>query len=122
MAGNTSGTLGNFFLNAAVGNVGICFVGHNVAELSDQHAFGQCAANGHYMALAQRAGGVFNSAVNVEFRMAGSNGTPLAEFLKFFESIATRQGKNAIEHRRHVTGIKEESVAGNPIWIAGIIN
>ena len=53
--------------------------------------------------------------------MAGSYGTPLAEFLKFFEGVAAGERENALEHRRHMAGIKEESVAGDPAGVTGVI-
>ncbi len=122
MAGNASGTLRNLFLNTAVGNISISFMGNNIAELGNEHTFCQSATNGHYMTLAKRAGGVLYAAVNVELGVAGSNRTPLAEFLKFFKSIAAGQRQNAIEHGRHMARIHKETVAGNPTRISGVIN
>ena len=114
IACQASGALGYFLLDAAVGYEGVGLVGAYLAESGNEEAFGQRAAYGHGMPLAERSGGVLDAAFGVDFGMAGSHGAPLAELLEFGQGVAAGQGQNRIEHRRHMAGIEEKAVAGEP--------
>ena len=120
ISGNTAGALRDFLLDATVGNEGICLMSHGLSETGFEETLCDSTADSHCMALTQRTGGVFDTAFGVELGMAGSNGTPLAELLELVEGIVACESEHGIEHRRHVAGIEEETVAGEPGGIVGI--
>ncbi len=53
-SGYTSGTLGNFFLYAAVADESVGLVGDSVAEAGHQEALGDCGAYSHGVTLSER--------------------------------------------------------------------
>ena len=54
--------------------------------------------------------------------MSGSDAPPLAELLQLFHGVAATECEHRIEHRRHMTGVEEESVAGDPKRISRVID
>ena len=54
---------------------------------------------------------------NICLGMTRGDATPLTELLQVLHSVIARQHKYRIEHRRHMTGVKEQSVAE---WIRRI--
>ena len=95
-------------------------MGDPVAEASLKEAFGNGAAYSHNVALTERAGSVFNTAFRMYFGVSGSHAAPLTELFEFVNSVFAGKGKYGVEHRRHVTGIKEEAVACDPCGIVRI--
>ena len=96
ISGNTAGALRNFFLYAAVGDEGVCLVCHGASEASFEEALGYGAAHGHRVALAERAGGVFDSAFRIQFGVSRRYRTPLAELLQLVGSIVSGHCQNGV--------------------------
>ena len=119
-SGDTSGALAYLFLNASVGDKCVCLMGENLAEAGCDEALGYGRSHSHGVSLTERTAGVFHAAGRIELGMAGSHTAPLAEFLKLVNGVMALQGENTVEHRRHVTGIKEETVAREPCGIVGV--
>ena len=122
IAGNTSGALAYFFLNAAVGDESIRLVSPSLAKALHKEAFGYGTANGHYMTLSQRTAAVFHSFARVQLRVARCGGTPQTELLKLVDGIKSAHAQHRVEHRRHVARVQEEAVARYPQRIARIID
>ena len=74
MSGNTSSTLGYFFLYASVGDVGIdgFFFKSKISGACSQEFGGDGSSDGEDMALSQRTGSVFDASHNVYFGMSRS--------------------------------------------------
>ena len=81
IACDAAGALRDFLLDAAVRDESVGLVSHDFAEAGGEEAFGDCGADGHRVALAQRARGVFNAARGVDFGVARRDAAPLAELL-----------------------------------------
>ena len=69
-AGEATGTLADFLLDAAVGDESISLMGNHVAETGLQETLADGAAYGHGVTLAERTGGVFHAAGGVELGMS----------------------------------------------------
>ena len=83
--GNTTGSLRNFFLYATVGDKGINFMTHPVAETGSKKTFGNSSTNCHRVSLSERTGGIFNTAFHIYFRVTRSYAAPLAKLLQIIE-------------------------------------
>ena len=120
LAGDTAGTLGNFLLDAAIGDESEVIMSHPVTEPACEELVGDGRTDGEYMALAQRAGGVFNAPGWIHFGMSGSGAAPLAEALHLILTVKAVQTQGGVEHGGHVTGIQEKTVAFEPGGIGGV--
>ena len=76
IAGNAACTLGNLFLDTSVGDECIGLVGPFLAETGGDEALSDSCAHGHCVALAERAGGVFNTAGGGRARGGRESPTP----------------------------------------------
>ncbi len=95
---------------------------HNLSETGGKESLGDCRAYRHHVSLTKRTGGILDAALNIHFRMTRSDTTPLTEVLKILYGKFAGERKYAVEHRRHMTGIKEETVACEPLGVCGIIH
>ncbi len=73
ITGYAAGALGNLLLDATVGDESESLMGHDVPETGLEEAFSDRAPYGHRMALAQRTGGVLDSAAGVKLGMSGAD-------------------------------------------------
>ena len=120
-AGNTSGTLRDFFLNTTVRNVSIDGLIHHLIETGFQEFCGNRGTYGESMSLSQRAGSIFNATHDIYFRMSRSRASPLTEFFQFIQREFSCQCQCGIKHRRHMTRIEEETVTSFPTWVFGVV-
>ena len=122
MSGNSAGALRYFLLNAAIGDIGINLFTFKPGILrACIQGFGRNGrAHGIGVSLAERSGGILYSAFKVHFGMTGSGSSPLAELFQLIQCKASDKSQFRIKHRRHVTGIKEETVATFPRRLIGI--
>ena len=95
-------------------------MGNDVAEACLKEALGDGCADGHGVALAQRAGGVLDAAHHVHFGVAGRGAAPLAELLELVEGELAGECEHGVEHGRHVAGVEEEAVAEGPLRVVGV--
>src|SRR5512133_1558692 len=72
------------------------------------------------MTLAKRSRSVFNTTLNIKFRMSRSTAAPLPEVLDIINVEISCKGENGIQHGRHMPGIKEETIAVPPAHIIRI--
>ena len=122
-SGYAACALGDFFLHASVGDVGIDGLAHDfLAKPCLQEFGGYGGSHGVAMALAERAGGVFDAAHHVYLGMAGAGRAPLAEGGEFVHGELAGQGQNGVKHGGHVAGVEEETVAALPAGILGVID
>ena len=91
--GDTSGSLGNFFLDATVGNICVYRLIHNVTQACFQELGCDSGTYGVSVALSQRAGCVFYTTHHVDFGMARSYATPLAELFQFVDREFACEGE-----------------------------
>ena len=70
--------------------------------------------------LSERTGCVLDATLHVALRMSWSWRIPLAELLQFVECEFALKSKCAVEHRRHVAWIKEETVSAFPFEVVRI--
>ena len=119
-SGDASGALGDFFLDAAVGDEGVVGVGHPVAEAGLEEFVGDCGAHGENVALAEGAGGVFDAPLDVEFGVAGGGAVPLAEVGEFVGGEEAVEAQGGVEHGGHVAGVQKEAVAFEPAGVGGV--
>ena len=121
--GDTGSALGDFLLHATVGDVGVDgFLREaRVAGVGSQELGGDGGAHGVGVALAEGTGGVLDAARRVKLGVTGGRGAPLAQVGQLFEAVFADQAQLGVEHRGHVAGIQEETVAGGPGRVAGIV-
>ena len=91
--GNTSGSLGNLFLDATVGNICINRLIHNVTQTRLQELSGDSGTYSIGVALSQRTGCVFYTTHHVDFGMSRSHATPLAELFQFVDREFACEGE-----------------------------
>ena len=78
-AGDTTGSLRDFLLDAAVGNIRIDSLSHHIAQTSFQELGSDCSTYGIRMPLSQRTRSIFYTTQDINFRMSWRYATPLAE-------------------------------------------
>ena len=120
IAGDAPCTLRDLLLHAAVGDEGIGLVGHHVAEAGLQEALGDGASYGHGMALTEGTRSILHTALHIELGVTGAHTAPLAQLLQLGDGIFPRQRQHAVEHRRHMSGVEEETVTGYPRGVVGV--
>src|SRR5665647_1159836 len=76
--------------------------------------------NSHCMTLTQRPGGIFHSTAEIYLRVPRSHTAPLSELHNIINSEMACEGQYRIEHRRHVSWIKEKAVSVYPVRIRGV--
>ncbi len=54
--------------------------------------------------------------------MSRCHAAPLTELSQLFGCEFAGEGKYAVKHRRHVSRVKEETIAGNPLRIFGVVD
>ena len=120
VSGEACGALRDFLLDTAVRDEGVCLVREPLAKTCCKESLGNCAADGHGVALAQGTRCVLDTTLGMEFGVTRSGRPPLAELGELVGGIVAEQRKHAVEHRRHVARIEEEAVAGYPPSVVGI--
>ncbi len=53
--------------------------------------------------------------------MARSDALPLTEILQILHRVFAGESQYAVKHRRHVAGIEEETVAGEPLRVLRVV-
>ena len=122
MAGDPPGRLGDFLLDAAVGDVDERLVRQPLTEPRSQESLDDGRADGHGVPLAERARRVLDAAQDVAFRVARRRAVPLPERLEFPGGVAAGQVEDGIEQGRHVAGIQEEAVAVGPRHVVRVVD
>ena len=120
MAGKTTCTLRDLFLNTSVRDECISLMTQPFAKTCGKEALGNGTSHGHSVTLTERAGCILDSALGVKLGVTGCGRSPLTELSQLVNCVVTEEGKDAVEHGRHVTGIEEETVAAEPLAIIGI--
>ena len=125
MAGERGGFLADAFHEVAVSADAIGIViDKGVAgfvEAGGEPRFGYGKTDGISEALAERAGGNFNTDGMAAFGMAGSFATPLTEMFQLIErQIVTSEVQQAIEEHGAVASRKHKAVAIKPSRIFGV--
>ena len=72
------------------------------------------------MTLTERTGGVFHASFEVHLRVSGGYTSPLTEVFQVFHAIRADQAQHRIQHRGHMSGVKEETVPVCPCHIIRI--
>ena len=94
---------------------------HCFAEAGGQEALGDRGADAEGMSEPERARGILHPSGDIEFRVARSIASPLAEIPDVVHGIVPEQGLLGVEHGRHMTGIEKEAVAQRPGHIGRVV-
>jgi len=121
VAGDTPRALGNLLLDAPVGNKGVGFMCHPLAEAGSQEPLGNGGPYGHGMPLPQGTRGVLHPTAHICLRMPRRIAPPLAEGFQVIHAIIPRARQYPIQHGRHMPRIKEKTVPVLPAHILRII-
>ena len=121
MSCQTAGTLRNLFLHTAVGNIGIDRLIHDIAQTRFQKLGGDSSPHSIGMSLSQRTRSVFDTAHDIYFGVPRRRAVPLAEPAQFFHREFSGESQYRVEHRRHVPGVEEKTIATFPTRIFGVI-
>ena len=121
MAGDTAYALRNLLLHGTVRDVGVDLVRLPLAEAGRHETLGNRGTQCHGVPLPQRAGGIFDPVSHIDLGVTGCDAAPLAERCQILHRIVSGQGQHRIEHRGHVSGIEEETVAERIAQIIGIV-
>ena len=90
------------------------------ASLKELLCHGRTSRKG--MSLSQRSGRVLHSVLDVALGVSRSDAAPLAELLDVFNGKFPLKDQGRIEHRRHVTRVKEEAVSTGPCGLIRVVN
>ena len=96
---NAAGALGDFFLDAAVGDVGVDGLGHHFGEAGFQEFGGDGGTYGKGVPLSQRAGSILYAVRDIQFGMSGRRAAPLTELLQVVHCKLAGQCQRGIKHR-----------------------
>ena len=121
--GNAAHALADLLLHSTIADVGIYLVLHGrmaEASLKKLLCHGRTSRKG--MSLSQRSGRVLHSVLDVALGVSRSDAAPLAELLDVFNGKFSLKGQGRIEHRRHVTRVKEEAVSTGPCGLIRVVN
>ncbi|OAV67958.1 hypothetical protein Barb4_02275 [Bacteroidales bacterium Barb4] len=121
-AGNPSSPLRDFLLNAAVGNIGVDCLVHPLAKPRLQKLGGNRRSDSQRMPLSQGTGCVLYPPLHIPFGMPRRRTAPLPELRQLLRRIFPCQCQHGIQHRRHVSWIKEEPVPPFPLRTLGVIH
>ena len=113
---DASCALRDFLLHAAVGDVGIdAFALKAGVARAGVKGFG-CDGRTHGVGvpLSQRAAGILDAALGAYFRVSRCARAPLAEVFQVVYGVVPDKCELRVKHRRHVSGIQEETVATSP--------
>ena len=87
IACNTAGTLRDFLLHAAIRDVGIDGLVHDVAQASLQELGSDGSTHGERVALSEGTAGVLDATSQFALRVTGSHRAPLAQVLQVIECV-----------------------------------
>ena len=120
---NTACALGDFFLNASVGNICVdsLFGKSRITGTCGQELGSDGGTYGKHVSLSQRTGSVFDATHYVYFGMARGGGAPLAQLFQFIQCELTDKRQLGIEHGSHVAGVEEETVSSFPFRISRVV-
>ena len=121
MSCQTTCALGYLLLYISVGDESIDGWIMNIAVAGIKPFSGNSSANCERMTLTQRTGSVLDHSLNLTLRVSGCHRPPLTEVLEVLEGKLTRQTELGIEHRCHVAGVKEETIACFPSGVLRIV-
>ena len=93
---------------------------HPFSETSYQKTLCNSGSDCHGMTLTERAGGVFHASFKIHFRVSRGYTSPLTEVFQVFHAIRADQAQHRIQHRRHMSRVKEETVPVCPCHIIRI--
>ena len=74
------------------------------------------------MTLSEGTGSILDATLNLALGVTGCHRTPLAQVLQILQRVLADEAELRVEHRSHVTGIEEETVATLPCGILGVVN
>ena len=118
MTSNTASALADFFLHATIRYVCVDFFLIE-ARVSCASVERLCCNRCTYcvcMTLAKRTASIFDTSFEVLLRMTRCRRTPLTELLQLVNRKVANQSQLSIEHWRHVTWVKKETVTTFPSW------
>ena len=74
------------------------------------------------MTLAERTTGVLNTTGNLTLRVPRGDRAPLAQVLQVIQLVLANEAELRVEHRGHVAGVEEETVAALPCGILRVVH
>jgi len=113
-------SLGDLLLDSSVRDKCIYLVFEQPSEPGGKKFFRDSCADSHGMTLSERSGGVLHTSFYIQFGMAGRHASPLPELHDVINGKMAGQCQYRIEHRRHMSGIKEKAVTVDPFRVSRI--
>ena len=122
MASHTTCTLANLLLNTAIRDESINSRIMHLSITSIEPLSSKSCTDSKSMSLAKRTRSILYATYYIALWVTRCNTTPLAELLELLHGIMTCHAKLCVEHWRHVTRIKEETVSCFPTWVLWIMD